>query len=98
MSARQNGKLRLNGVCVTLRAHDDFDFRMLLDPIRQCSSGGAGFEDVCNDPTFKIDNNRSVIKRLLRQLQSSIAIARRGAPSGRSDVADVPSCRKLQCR
>ena len=52
-----------NALCVKTAAvaADDLDFRMLLDPIRSLL-GGAGFEHVCNDPTFKIDNNRSVIK------------------------------------
>jgi len=52
-----------NALCVETAAvaADDFDFRMLLDPIRRLS-GGAGFEDVCNDRTLKIDNDRSVIK------------------------------------
>jgi hypothetical protein len=40
---------------------DDFDFRMLLDLIRSLIEG-AGFQHVCNDPTFKIDNDRSVIE------------------------------------
>ena len=52
-----------NALCVKTAAvaADNFDFRMLLDPIRSLF-GGAGFEHVRNDPTFKIDNDRSVIE------------------------------------
>jgi len=50
-----------NALCIKTAAvaADDFDFRMLLDPIGSLF-GGTGFEHVCNDPTFKIDNDRSV--------------------------------------
>ncbi len=52
-----------NALCVKTAAvaADDFDFRMLLNPIRSLF-GGAGFQHVCNNPTFKIDNDCSVIK------------------------------------
>lgn len=52
-----------NALCIKTAAvaADDFDFWMLLDPIRSLF-GGAGFEHVCYDPTFEIDNDRSVIE------------------------------------
>lgn len=40
---------------------DDFNFRMFLEPIRSLF-GGAGFQHVCNGPTLKVDDDRSVIE------------------------------------
>ena len=52
-----------NTLCVKSAAvaADDFDFRMMPEPIR-CLFGRASFQHVCNTPTLKVDDDRSVIE------------------------------------